>query len=257
MLLVLVPPPSPRRRLPPPLAAALLVLATMLPTVEAVLPPFSTSRILLGAALLDIASSLIPWSRFRQRALSVNALQPTNPLAHAMSGTTLVNLACVHDVAQRACEVVSRGAHTFSVALRVPSAILTVSAAGTVYIDSNDTDLLPIRCSTVDSMFLGTRSLGSPLTSPSTNALDCEDRPTHPSCTRPRDLTDAPILQAGKELMDVPRDPTDAPILSRARPKDFPMHLSCERAREPTEAPILRAASGADQSTHPARGLGS
>ncbi|KAJ7437219.1 hypothetical protein B0H11DRAFT_1936122 [Mycena galericulata] len=191
MFLVLVPPPSPRRRLTPPRrafhgpppVAALLVLDAVLPTFDAALP-FSTPRSLLSSAppfcppryrapprhrdIADIAffkrcappALVVPCSPTNREALTVNTVQPTNPPTRTTSGATLANLASVHDVARRACEVVS----------------VRVHALCTVYIDSNDTQLLPIRCSTVDSnVLVPWHTLPEfPIDFPNTNALDCK-----------------------------------------------------------------------------------
>ncbi|KAJ7451274.1 hypothetical protein B0H11DRAFT_2289090 [Mycena galericulata] len=111
-----------------------------------------------------------------RKALSVNTLQPTNLLARAMSGTTRVCARC------RAARL--RGsehalhAHQIEDTTHAPSdphiPLDPVERCRlfTLYIDSNDTELLPIRCSTLNSIFLGTRSPSSPWTSPNAKALD-------------------------------------------------------------------------------------
>ncbi|KAJ7474472.1 hypothetical protein B0H11DRAFT_2195386, partial [Mycena galericulata] len=103
-----------------------------------------------------------------RKALSINTLQPTNLLARAMSGTTRVCARC------RAAHLRGSELHAHQIEDTVyASSIFWKTHAPsdphipldpvercrlfTLYIDSNDTELLPIRCSTLNSIFLGTR----------------------------------------------------------------------------------------------------
>ncbi|KAJ7491754.1 hypothetical protein B0H11DRAFT_2191210, partial [Mycena galericulata] len=126
-----------------------------------------------------------------RKALSVNTLQPTNLLARAMSGTTRVCARCrtarlrgseravhAHQIEDTVCvicrflRVTPQLILPASQRLRVVDFLEDSRAPSdphipldpverchlfTLYIDSNDTELLPIRCSTLNSIFLGTR----------------------------------------------------------------------------------------------------